>query len=123
MILLREMDGSFGEEKWMHIRFSERNICGEWFQFDPDMMTVKIPADFQSDVDKRVAERNMMSQKISGALNGLTEGRQKIIEAAAKRLGMQTTTYIRTAAWCRARDEMMASEDGDASIPLRGEVR
>lgn len=113
MLLLRELDGSFGEEKWMHIRFSDRNICGEWFQFDPEMMTVEIPEDFQCHVDKRVMERNLLSQKVSAAMNGVRECDQKIIEAAAKRLGMQTTTYIRYSAWMRAKEEMLINGDDD----------
>ena len=43
MVLLRTLDGAFLTEKWLHKRFSESWVKGEWFRFNPEMLTVEVP--------------------------------------------------------------------------------
>jgi hypothetical protein len=38
--IIREMDGDTLAEREMHRRFKHRHIRGEWFEFDPEMLTV-----------------------------------------------------------------------------------
>lgn len=42
--LLRQFDGGRATERWLHKRFSDRRVGGEWFEFCPEMLTV-IPPD------------------------------------------------------------------------------
>jgi hypothetical protein len=42
--LLRRIDGGKVTEKWLHKRFADRRVGGEWFEFCPEMMTI-IPPD------------------------------------------------------------------------------
>lgn len=39
LTLLRVVDGTFSTEKQFHSRFSHVRLAGEWFAFDPDMLT------------------------------------------------------------------------------------
>lgn len=43
--IIHTIEGGVGEERWLHRRFAERLIRGEWFNFDPAMLTVEIPPD------------------------------------------------------------------------------
>lgn len=50
LIMLRTMDGTYPQEKWMHQRFGKQRVVGEWFNFDAAMMTVAIPEHFLVEV-------------------------------------------------------------------------
>lgn len=41
--IVRIIDGGRPTEKWMHRKFKEHRISGEWFRFDPLMLTVIAP--------------------------------------------------------------------------------
>jgi len=41
--LIRVIDGGEAEERWLHARFCDCRVRGEWFTFHPDMMTVLPP--------------------------------------------------------------------------------
>ena len=41
--MIRVVDGCVYMEGWMHRRFSHARLIGEWFSFDPDMLTVEPP--------------------------------------------------------------------------------
>jgi hypothetical protein len=41
--LLRVVDGGPKIEAWLHKRFSHLRISGEWFHFNPEMLTVVVP--------------------------------------------------------------------------------
>lgn len=51
MILLRVIDGSLPHERWVHQRFGDSKVFGEWFRFDADMMSFVIPDGFQCEID------------------------------------------------------------------------
>lgn len=53
--LLRYLDGGRPTERWLHKRFSDLRVKGEWFVFDPEMLTVIPPDEIISPV--RVIER------------------------------------------------------------------
>lgn len=42
--LLRRARGGSREELWLHRRFTHLRIRGEWFRYDPAMLTIKIGA-------------------------------------------------------------------------------
>jgi hypothetical protein len=48
--MLRTMDGTYPQEKWMHKRFGKQRVVGEWFNFDAAMMTIAIPEHFLVEV-------------------------------------------------------------------------
>jgi hypothetical protein len=41
--LIRTLPGDGKEERWLHARFDHLRIRGEWFHFDPRMMTITPP--------------------------------------------------------------------------------
>ena len=43
LVLLRELDGTRRAEAWLHDRFAHCAIEREWFEFDPDMLTIELP--------------------------------------------------------------------------------
>ncbi|MER9901636.1 GIY-YIG nuclease family protein [Mesorhizobium sp. M0130] len=43
LCMLRLIDGGEPTERWLHARFDEMRIQGEWFAFHPAMMTVVPP--------------------------------------------------------------------------------
>lgn len=51
MGLLRVCPGGRVAEQWVHKQFAELRCHGEWFKFTPEMMTIQIPEEFQSDSD------------------------------------------------------------------------
>jgi len=44
LILLRTLPGGIEEEKWAHEAFRINHIRGEWFKFDPAMLTLEMPS-------------------------------------------------------------------------------
>lgn len=40
--LIREMDGSYMEESWLHRYFREAHVRGEWFEYRDAMLTVEV---------------------------------------------------------------------------------
>jgi hypothetical protein len=44
LVLIRQMDGDSKEEAWLHSHFRQQRVRGEWFKFDPSMLTVVVPA-------------------------------------------------------------------------------
>jgi hypothetical protein len=43
LFLLRTLDGGRPLEQWLHGKFIERRIRGEWFHFCPTMLTIDAP--------------------------------------------------------------------------------
>lgn len=43
LYLMRVIDGGVATEAWLHRRFKNSRTHGEWFLFDPDMLTVVPP--------------------------------------------------------------------------------
>jgi hypothetical protein len=43
LAVIRFIDGGPATERWLHRRFARRRLRGEWFAFDPEMMTVVPP--------------------------------------------------------------------------------
>lgn len=41
--VMRVIKGDAQAEQWLHRRFAPLRIRGEWFHFDPEMMTVSVP--------------------------------------------------------------------------------
>lgn len=41
--LIRTLPGGAADEHWFHARFNHRRIRGEWFHFDPLMLTIAPP--------------------------------------------------------------------------------
>ena len=42
--IMRQIDGGRAEELAMHRHFERGRIRGEWFQFDPEMLTIQAPS-------------------------------------------------------------------------------
>jgi hypothetical protein len=51
--IVRVIDGDFEEESWLHDRFHDLHIRGEWFWFHEDMLTVS-PPPLQRRLDKPI---------------------------------------------------------------------
>lgn len=47
LTLLREVAGGVLVEKWLHKKFHEHAIRGEWFMFAPEMLTIAVPEALQ----------------------------------------------------------------------------
>jgi Meiotically up-regulated gene 113 len=43
--IARKIDGGRPTERWLHHKFSDRRITGEWFQFCDEMLTIVPPND------------------------------------------------------------------------------
>lgn len=41
--LIRTVDGGAATERWLHRRFSEHRLSGEWFRFVPEMLSITPP--------------------------------------------------------------------------------
>ena len=41
--MIRTIEGGRGTEQWLHQRFAEVWLKGEWFQFHPDMISIEPP--------------------------------------------------------------------------------
>ena len=41
--LARVVQGGAAVERWLHRRFAAQHLRGEWFRFDPGMLTVAVP--------------------------------------------------------------------------------
>lgn len=41
--VLRSVDGTHRHERWLHDRYAANHIRGEWFRFDPEMLSVELP--------------------------------------------------------------------------------
>ncbi len=52
MVVLRILDGGPKLESWLHNKFSEFRLNGEWFNFSQDMLTVICP-EFKNDFSKK----------------------------------------------------------------------
>lgn len=60
--LIRVIDGGEAEERWLHDRFQQHRVRGEWFTFHPDMMTVLPPDDLapvRTDRGRRSSSRGV----------------------------------------------------------------
>jgi len=69
MVLLRVIDGTYPHEKWMHINFVDDHIYGEWFKFNPTMMTVLIPEDLGVAEQKRLEFPRKPDPKLAGTFS------------------------------------------------------
>jgi len=51
-VLLRVIENfSFSAEKWLHSKFENLRVKGEWFKYCPTMLTVSIPDEYESIYD------------------------------------------------------------------------
>lgn len=44
LTVIREIPGGHREEAWFHARFRDFHLRGEWYSFDPAMLSVNVPA-------------------------------------------------------------------------------
>ncbi len=56
LTLLRTFDGSHLIEKWLHERFAQYRLKGEWFRFTPEMMSVEIAEKAETELMKDVVQ-------------------------------------------------------------------
>jgi Meiotically up-regulated gene 113 len=42
--VIRAIEGSHATERWLHDRFAEQRLRGEWFEFHADMLAIEPPA-------------------------------------------------------------------------------
>lgn len=78
LTLIRIMKGSYKAEKWFQDYFAEKGlfIRGEWFNFHPDMMTLKIPKDLAEIVGRVTGKQNTRKCPRCGAYFELEPGNQ-----------------------------------------------
>jgi hypothetical protein len=43
LTLIRQVEGAEAQERWLHAQFDTLRIRGEWFRFDPAMLTIQPP--------------------------------------------------------------------------------
>jgi hypothetical protein len=43
LFLMRTLDGASQVEQWLHGKFADRRIMGEWFSYCPDMLVIQPP--------------------------------------------------------------------------------
>lgn len=79
--LIRVIDGGEAEERWLHDRFREHRVRGEWFTFRAEMMTVSPPEGLEP-VRRNHAQPHQPSHGIGGYLRN------------AIRLGLMTPEEI-----------------------------
>ncbi len=84
--ILRVIPGAKATETWLHRRFSQYRLRGEWFAFHPDMLEVVAPDEvpvtptvvFRRDVNLTLKERVAEAQKI-GSETGLSDQQTLLI--------------------------------------------
>jgi len=57
LVVVRIIDGDLTTERWLHERFAEHRLRGEWFAFHDDMLTV-VPPPTEPPPPKRKRERS-----------------------------------------------------------------
>lgn len=62
LVVIRTMPGLNQTEKWMHRHFWHLRITGEWYRFDPEMLTVSPPR--PSVYNLTATERNILLHHI-----------------------------------------------------------
>lgn len=50
--ILRKIRGGFQYERWLHNYFAKYRVCGEWFTFCPEMLTVKMNNPIREGIDR-----------------------------------------------------------------------
>jgi hypothetical protein len=48
LVVIRVIEGAFAEERWLHRRYRDLRINGEWFHFDETMLTVAVEPDAET---------------------------------------------------------------------------
>ncbi len=79
--LIRVIDGNLKLERRFHAAFAHRRIEGEWFSFDPEMMTLETPPKAAPKMEQRSA--------------CLTDKQWRWLDREAKRLGVTVSEYLR----------------------------
>jgi len=51
--LLRVLDGGLATERWLHKKFADYHITGEWFEFAEQMMVIVPPDEIPSPLSSR----------------------------------------------------------------------
>lgn len=72
LVLLRMIEGTKENEKWLHQHFSHKRIRGEWFIYDAEMCTI---------VPGEIARADTLS---SPCQNAVKEGAQEIVQTAGE---------------------------------------
>lgn len=95
--LIRAVPGNRAKEKWLHRHFKDLRLRGEWFTFDPSMLTVEPP-------EVETTPRDAVTFDSNGLPNDIleyvvqrlqdTDERQKDI---AEKVGIPKTTVQRIA--------------------------
>lgn len=57
LTLLKTYKGGIKVEQWLHRRFSDYRVAGEWFSPDPRMLTCRIPASVRRERARHEAAR------------------------------------------------------------------
>lgn len=107
LYFMRILDGGERTERWLHRRFADRAISGEWFRFHDDMLTIVPPDEIVSrkqvttrrDVGLTLRERIRDADNV-GAGIGLSAGAQLTMfvsglpaDQAAEVLDLLRSTY------------------------------
>lgn len=84
LFLIRQIHGSYPEEYWVHHKFKDSRILGEWFEYCSDMMTFQIP----DNIDDDVAEMKMDAISAQSYVS-LTDQEFSEIQTRAEYLGFK----------------------------------
>lgn len=90
LLLLRTINGGPVVERWLHKRFRDSRIRGEWFEFCPEMLSIDVPAVLQlppPDADPSDAEFDdrIFGQRVAGSFEALAEDEAEAARAALLR--------------------------------------
>lgn len=98
MVLLRVCTGGRVAEQWVHKQFADLRCHGEWFKFSPEMMSIEIPPEFQSDSDvtDKVAPIEYAID-VEGSLRGAMKEAYAHLRGADKAVAADANVLQRTA--------------------------
>lgn len=77
LYIARVIPGGAVEEAWLHNRFSEQRIRGEWFRWHEDMATILVPSLPQPPTKEKKQHFGSLREKLEDAMRlGLLDKRQ-----------------------------------------------
>ena len=92
LALIREIPGDFEDEVWLHARFADQAIRGEWFQFSAEMLTVEPPAEEPINTEDFSRERTIreMAEMVRLAAAPFDANERTVVQIsrAAERTGL-----------------------------------
>jgi hypothetical protein len=104
LAIVRLLDAPRWAEAWLHAKFAPYRRHGEWFTFQPEMLTVEPPP--AKPLRGQISRRSELLQIRAGSRN------KELCRSAAKACGMSMSKWIMDRA-CRAARQELGNQGDD----------